>query len=109
MDAQECRQQIKAVIHTVAQYRLQRDDVEVDVIDDANGHWQVIHRGWDGDERVYVVLVHLRLVEDRIYVERDGTPDGVATHLLGAGVPQTQIVMAVHPPYLRHLTPFAIS
>ena len=108
MDAQECRRHMKAVIDSVAQYRLQRDDVEVDVID-ANGHAQVIHRGWNGDERVYVVLVHLRLVENRIYVERDGTSDGVATHLLNAGVPHAQTVMAVHPPYLRHLTAFAIS
>ena len=108
MDALECRTHLKALIHDVAQFRPLGSHLAVDVVeDDANGHYQIVYRGWERDERVYVVLVHLRLVDDCIFVERDGTADGVATQLLRVGVPYAQIVMAVHPPYLRHLTPFA--
>lgn len=108
MDIEACRARVKEMIHVVAQHRPRHGDIAVDVVeDDANGHYQVIFRGWEGDERVYLVLVHLRLQDAKVYVERDGTADGAATYLLAAGIPAEQIVMGIHPPYLRRLTPFS--
>lgn len=108
MEALECREHILTAIRRVASYHPEPESIQVDVItDESNGHYQVVYRGWKDKERIYVVLVHLRLQGNTIYVERDGTSDGVATYLLEAGVPHEQIVMAVHPPDMRHLTAFA--
>ncbi|NER33043.1 MAG: XisI protein [Oscillatoria sp. SIO1A7] len=47
------------------------------------------------------------MVGDKIWIQRDGTEDGMATELAAAGIPKEQIVLAFHPPELRQYTEYA--
>ena len=49
------------------------------------------------------------IVRGKIWVEVDETEEGIATQFLRAGVPREDIVLAFHPPELRHLTEFAAT
>ncbi len=49
--------------------------------------------GWDRTGRVHVVDLHLRIKEDKIWVEWDGTENGVTEELLEAGVLPEDIVL----------------
>lgn len=77
------------------------------VCDPINQHYQIVYLGWNHDRRIYTVHIHLRLVNDKIYIERDGTPDGIAYTLIDAGIPKDAIVLAFYPPYKRLLTEYA--
>ncbi|MEI6179596.1 MAG: XisI protein [Chloroflexales bacterium] len=77
------------------------------VCDHDGGHYQIIYLGWDGDRRIYSVLLHVRVSHGKLYIERDGTTDGFTQTLLAAGMPSELIVLAFHPPYKRPLTAFA--
>ena len=57
--------------------------------------------GWVASRRVYGVTVHARLLEGRISIEQDWTEDGLATDLLRAGVPASDIVLAFQDPAER--------
>jgi hypothetical protein len=85
---------------------------EIEVIpicDEARDQYQVLHLGWDRRGRVFAVILHLRLREGKVWVERDGTAEGVATRLLAAGIPRERIVLAFYPAWKRPVTDFAIA
>ncbi len=54
-------------------------------------------------------LLHLYIVNGKIWIQRDGTEDGVALELEEAGVPREDIVLAWHPPHLRPYTDYAAA
>jgi hypothetical protein len=64
--------------------------------------------GWEGDRRVNRTMIHVRLRDEKVWVEEDWTEQGVATDLLALGVPRDAIVLGFHPPHLREHTEFAV-
>ncbi len=65
--------------------------------------------GWEDDIRVHGCLVHLEIIDDKIWIHRDGLEDGIANDLVRAGIPKNQIVLGFHPPEIRRLTEFAVN
>jgi hypothetical protein len=63
--------------------------------------------GWTPQERIRGISVHVRLKNDKIYIEEDWTEEGIANELLREGVPKTDIVLAFHAPETRKFTDFA--
>jgi hypothetical protein len=106
----EYRDLIKRLIHDYASVKPSYGNVDVEVIaDDAGGHYELWHIGWNGWERIHVCILHIDLKGGKIWIQHDGTPDGFADELMAAGIPASQIVLAFHPPSERHLTPFAVA
>jgi XisI protein len=54
-------------------------------------------------------IVHLRVFEEKIWLERDETEEGVTQHLLDLGVKKEDIVLAFYHLEDRKLTEFAIA
>jgi XisI protein len=67
----------------------------------------LLKMGWHQNNRIKRNVLHLRLKDQKIWIEEDWTEDGVATDLLQAGVPREDIVLAFHPPNLRQHSEFA--
>lgn len=90
--------------HTGNHYQ---DETEVQLLfDTTRHHYQVLHLGWDGYRRVYGCIIHADIKDGKIWIQEDGTEEGVANELLEAGVPKSDIVLAFHPPYKRELLDF---
>jgi hypothetical protein len=87
-----------------------RDGVEECLaFDEIRDHYFWFHVGWDGKSRVQGVMVYLRIRDERIWVEEDGTKQGIVNDLLEAGVPHEDIVLGFQHPSKRSLTEFAIA
>ncbi len=86
--------------------RIPKPDVET-VLVEGDGQFLLKRIGWHGGKRVNNTVVYLRLKNDKVWIEEDWTEEGIVTQLLHAGVPRDDIVLAFHPPQLRHLTEFA--
>jgi XisI protein len=71
------------------------------VFDRGSDRYLLMLVGWDGIRRVHGCLVHVDLIGEKIWVQRDGTERGIARDLLEAGVPRDQIVLAFRPPEVR--------
>jgi hypothetical protein len=65
--------------------------------------------GWLGNKQVHSCLIHLDIIDGKIWIQRDGTEEGIATDLLRAGIPKEQIVLAFHEPEVRPYTGFAVA
>jgi len=61
------------------------------------------------DRRVDTALVHIDIIDGKIWVQYDGTEYGVAQELIDAGVPEDQIVLGFLPPDLRQPAPTAAA
>jgi hypothetical protein len=58
---------------------------------------------------IYATIVHIDIRNGKIWVQYDGTEEGMANRLLELGVPRDDIVLAFHPPYKRQYTNFAVG
>ncbi|MBD2092009.1 XisI protein [Microcoleus sp. FACHB-1515] len=77
--------------------------------DEQHDQYLLLNMGWKRDERIKSTTIHVRIQNEKIWIEEDWTEDGVVTDLLEAGVPNSDIVLAFHPPHLRKYTEFAIA
>jgi XisI protein len=86
-----------------------QDAIEHQVIlDKENGHYQVLTIGWQGGRRVYDVLLHADLKNNKFWIQQDYTQPSLTDQLLEAGVPKSDIVLGFQPPQARALTDFAV-
>ncbi len=90
--------------------RQPEEGVEYFVIaDDAQGHYLWGSIGWSKGSRNRYTTAHLRVKDEKIWIEIDLTEEGIATDLLAEGVPKKDIVLAFHEPSVRQYTEFAVA
>jgi hypothetical protein len=77
------------------------------IFDEASDNYLLLDIGWTEQGRVRRTILHVRIKNDKIWIEEDWTEEGIANELLRAGVPKEDIVLAFQPPSLRPLTEFA--
>ncbi len=81
------------------------------LIDHENGHYQLLHVGWEGLKHVYGCPLHIDIKDGKIWIQRDliDIEGGIAGELTNRGVPKEDIVLAFHAPYKRPYTGFAVG
>jgi hypothetical protein len=77
------------------------------VFDKDSDRYLLLINGREGVKRVHGCIVHIDIINDKIWIQRDGTEDGVATELLKEGIPKDKIVLGFRSPEMRKLTEFA--
>ncbi len=94
------------------------------IMDEPKGHYIWMNLGWQNGERITGMTVYVRIRDRKFWIEEDWTEDGiathlvragvakediVATHLVRAGVAKEDIVLAFHEPKMRQYTDFAVA
>ncbi|MGK7890860.1 MAG: XisI protein [Leptolyngbyaceae cyanobacterium] len=77
------------------------------VFDQTQDHYQLLHVGWRGNKRQFGCVLHVDIKDGLIWIQHDGTEEGLANRLVEIGVPQQDIVLAFHEPEIRQYTDFA--
>ena len=109
-DLSNYRKIIRELTQKYAQYRPARGDVQIEVIfDEAQDHYELMYSGWNGPYRIHGSVLHLDIRDGKIWIQHDGTEEGIAEELVQAGVPRERIVLAFKPPEIRPHTGFAIA
>jgi XisI protein len=72
------------------------------------GREPIYDRPYAATRRVHSCLIHLDLIDGKIWIQRDGTEEGIASELVKAGIPKDQIVLGFRSEELRKDTEFAI-
>ena len=103
------RQIIRCVLEPYAHITYANVDVRnITVFDSEHDQFIIVSEGWDR-RRHHGCLIHVELRDGKVWVQRDGTEDGVATELVEAGIPKSDIVLGFHDPEVRQHTGFAIA
>jgi hypothetical protein len=78
------------------------------IVDRDRDHYEVIHVGWDDQRRVHGSVVHIDIIDGKVWIQHDGTNRPVAEELMAAGIPQEDIVLGFYPDDVRQFTGFAV-
>jgi XisI protein len=104
------RSLIQKILEEYQQLGSNNSDVEsVLLLDPKSQQYLLMKIGWHQDNRINCNVIHVRLKDEKFWIEEDRTEDGIATDLLQAGVSREDIVLAFHPPRLRQFTEFAAT
>jgi len=79
------------------------------VFDEASDIYLVLVEGWQDVRRLHGCMVHVEIKGNKIWIQQDGTEDGVTADLLAAGIPKECIVLGFKSPASRQYTGFAVA
>jgi hypothetical protein len=101
---------VRRIVEHYAQFKSAVGEIETEVIiDETKGHYELMRSGWINGRRVHGSLIHIDIRGDKIWIQHDGTEEGVANELVAAGVLKDRIVLAFKSPELRKYTDFAVA
>ena len=104
------RQLIERLLQEYAHIPYAHGAIERQTVFDRDGdHYLLMVVGRDGIRRVHGCLIHVDIIQGKIWIQRDGTEHGIARDLVAAGVPKDQIVLAFRSPEMRQYSEFAVT
>jgi cytochrome oxidase Cu insertion factor (SCO1/SenC/PrrC family) len=104
------RAHVQAIITEYSQYKPAYGDIEREVVfDTVHDRYQLMSVGWQTYHRIHSTVLHVDIRNGKIWIQYDGTEEGIANRLVELGVPHEDIVLAFHPPYKRPYTNFAVG
>lgn len=105
------REIVKDILGGYAQIKPANGDITRQTIfDRERDRYQLVNTGWENRRRIYGCLMHLDIASDgKIWIQYDGTEEGIANELVARGIPKEKIVLAYQSIYMRKLSDFAAS
>lgn len=105
------REIIKSTLTTFSRRGCGGSDVTNELVfDEKNDRYVVTAVGWESRvQRTYRPIIHIDIIGDKVWIQWDGTEDGIAYDLEEAGVPKSDIVLAFHPADVRPHTGYAVA
>ncbi|MBE9247926.1 XisI protein [Dolichospermum sp. LEGE 00240] len=77
--------------------------------DSENDEYLIISEGWTEKQHLHSCLIHIEIINDKIWIQCDNTEYGVANELMQSGIPKEEIVLGFHEPNVRQYTGFAVA
>ena len=85
-------------------------DIQSRVVCDPDGDsYLLMTIGWNDDKRIHGCLIHIEIVNNKIWIQRDGTEYGITRELETAGIPKSEIVLGFQAPEVRQHTGYAVA
>jgi hypothetical protein len=104
------RQIIKNLLDEYAKLNYAYGEIQSEVvIDFQSDRYLLMIMGWDGAKRVHGSLIHIDIINGKVWIQRDGTEDGIAEELVEAGIARDQIVLGFRPADVRQYTEYAVA
>lgn len=79
------------------------------VFDRNTDSYGLIEVGWDDDQRIHQFIIHIEIINGKVWVQADHTDLNITKELELAGIPQKAIVLGFKPPAVRPYTEYAVA
>jgi hypothetical protein len=79
------------------------------IFDSESDRYLLMIVGWLDDKRIHGCLIHIDILNGKLWIQRDGTEHSIAGELIKAGVPKDLIVLGFHPAEIRQYTEYAVA
>ncbi|NET27144.1 XisI protein [Okeania sp. SIO1I7] len=100
---------VEQVLCDYAEFLGNDDEVQIELVFDRDrDRYLLVETGWQDGYRIYGTLLHLNIIDNKIWIQHDGTEDGVANELVAAGIPKDSIVLGFRTLQERKVTEFAV-
>ena len=104
------REIIEGLLADIARIPRPSPAIEYKTIFDRNADsYALIAIGWDRARRVHHFVIHLEIINGKVWIQEDNTDLNIAAELERAGIPKSDIVLGFQPPEVRPHTDYAIA
>ncbi len=79
------------------------------VFDRDHDRYLLVEIGWENGIRVHQTVAHLDIINDKIWIQLDKTPNGIATDLMEREIAKSEIVLGFRSETLRRMSEFAFA
>ena len=102
---------IEKVLSDYANFLGDDDNVQNELVfDRTRDRYLLVEAGWENGRRTYGTLLHLDIINGKIWIQLfGGTEQGIANELVALGVPKDRIVLGFKSLQGRLITEFAVS
>ena len=101
---------VESVLTEYSRIPYAHGDIQSEVVFDRNrDRYLLMNVGWRDDRRIHGCLVHIDIIGDKLWVQRDGTEQGIANELVQTGISKDHIVLGFRAPEVRQYTNFAVA
>ena len=104
------RQAIETILTEYTKIPYAYGDIRTEaVFDRTNDRYLLVNVGWDDGRRIHGSLVHIDIINGKLWIQRDGIEHGIAKELVMGGIPKDRIVLGFRPPAIRPHTEYAVA
>ena len=101
---------IKKILNEYITSMSNDSEEEVYLVEDPTKmNYLIYYNAWRHSSRSYGCILHVRIKNEKVYIEYDGTDEGFGDVFANAGIPKYDIVLAFHAPAKRTYTEFAVA
>jgi len=65
--------------------------------------------GWENQNRIHHPVIHIDIIDGKLWIQADNTDCAIASELVLAGVPKSDIVLGFRMPEVRRFTEYAVA
>ena len=106
----EYRKIIKSIILQLTEIPYAHGDLHFEtVFDNESDRYLLMVIGRLNKKRIHSCLVHINIINGKLWIQRDGTEHGIANDLLDLGIPKDKIVLGFKTPEIRKHTGLAVA
>jgi hypothetical protein len=92
------RSVVEQVLRDYAEFLGNDEMVQVEqIFDRERDRYLLVETGWDDGDRVYGTLLHIDIIDNKLWIQQDQTEEGVADELIDAGIDKDSIVLGFQP------------
>lgn len=104
------RQLIRKILSNYSKVPYKHGDIKFETVFDAESdRYLLMILGRENKRYEHGCLIHIDIIGEKIWIQRDGTEIGVANEFVEAGVPKDKIVLGFKSLERRKDTEFAIA
>jgi hypothetical protein len=101
---------VKRVLEAYTKIPYSHGTLECEAIfDQQRDRYILVTVGWEDRKRVHHPLIHIDIIDSKLWIQADNTDRAVASELVEAGVPKSDIVLAFRLPEIREYTEYAVA
>lgn len=108
-ETERYRDVIKNLISEHAQFKSPYGDIKNEIVfDEKRDHYELVIVGWNGKMRIHGSVIHIDIIDGKVWLQHDGTDACIVDELERAGIPKDKIVLGFRSPELRKYTGYAV-
>lgn len=79
------------------------------IFDLVNDQYLILSEGWENQRHIHSCLIHIEILNHKVWIQCDNTEYGITNDLLKAGISQEDIVLGFQEPAVRKYTGFGVA
>jgi XisI protein len=104
------REIIEQLLTKISGYSRSSDTCEYRTLFDRKSDSYLFLRiGWEKNQRIHHAIIHLEIINGKVWIQENNTDLPIADDLEEAGIPKTDIVLGFQHPSVRQYTDYAAA